>query len=131
MAPGDKVEFGQYSFIFDGVRERQGPNYVSDMARIRVLKNGEAYTEMFPEKRFYKARGNVMTEAAIDAGLFRDLYVAMGESLGEGAWAVRVQHKPFVRWLWLGGLLMTLGGLLAATDPRYRKQARRKAPVAA
>ncbi len=131
MAPGDKVEFGQYSFIFDGVREHQGPNYVSDMARIRVLKNGEAYTEMFPEKRFYKVRGDVMTEAAIDGGLFRDLYVAMGESLGDGAWAVRVQHKPFVRWLWLGGLLMTFGGLLAATDPRYRKQARRKAPVAA
>ena len=131
MAPGDKVDFGRYAFVFDGVREHQGPNYVSDMARIRVLRDGEAYIEMFPEKRFYTARGNVMTEAAIDAGLFRDLYVAMGESLGEGAWAVRVQHKPYVRWIWLGGLLMTLGGLLAATDPRYRKQARRKAPVAA
>ncbi|WP_020681732.1 heme lyase CcmF/NrfE family subunit [Marinobacterium rhizophilum] len=131
MAPGDKVEFGRYAFVFDGVREHQGPNYVSDMARIRVLKDGQAYTEMFPEKRFYKARGNVMTEAAIDAGLFRDLYVAMGESLGDGAWAIRVQHKPYVRWLWLGGLMMTFGGLLAATDPRYRKQARRKAPAAA
>ncbi len=131
MAPGDSIEFGRYTFVYDGVREHQGPNYVSDMARIRVLKDGETYTEMFPEKRFYTARGNVMTEAAIDAGLFRDLYVAMGESLDEGAWAIRVQYKPFIRWIWLGALFMTAGGLLAATDPRYRKQARRKAPLPA
>ncbi len=83
------------------------------------------------KKRFYPARGNVMTEADIDPGFFRDLYVALGEPLENGAWAVRVQYKPFVRWLWLGGLLMTAGGLLAATDPRYRKQARRDAARAA
>ncbi|WP_299184038.1 heme lyase CcmF/NrfE family subunit [uncultured Neptuniibacter sp.] len=129
MAPGDKLSFKQYEFIFDGARKVEGPNYVSDQARLRVLKNGEAYGELYPEKRLYTARGNVMTEAAIDPGLTRDLYVALGEPLSEGAWAVRVQHKPFVRWLWLGGLLMTLGGFLAASDPRYRKQAKRAASV--
>lgn len=125
MAPGDKLSFKQYEFVFDGARKVEGPNYVSDQARLRVLKDGEAYGELFPEKRLYNARGNVMTEAAIDPGLTRDLYVALGEPLEGGAWAVRVQHKPFVRWLWLGGLLMTAGGLLAATDPRYRKQVKR------
>ncbi|MFW1677708.1 heme lyase CcmF/NrfE family subunit [Pontibacter sp. JAM-7] len=130
MAPGDRLEFKQYQFIFDGARHKEGPNYVSDQGVIRVLKNGQAYGALYPEKRLYTARGNVMTEAAIDPGLFRDLYVAMGESLGDGAWAVRVQHKPFVRWLWLGALLMTAGGLLAASDPRYRKQAARRVPAA-
>ena len=126
MAPGDTLTFKQYEFIFDGAREVQGPNYTADQARLRVLKDGEPYGELYPEKRLYTARGNVMTEAAIDPGLTRDLYVALGESLEGGAWAVRVQHKPFVRWLWLGGLLMTFGGLLAATDPRYRKQSKRQ-----
>lgn len=130
MAPGDKLSFKQYEFIFDGARKVEGPNYVSDQARLRVLKDGKAYGELYPEKRLYTARGNVMTEAAIDPGLTRDLYVALGEPLEGGAWAVRVQHKPFVRWLWLGGLLMTLGGLLAATDPRYRKQGKRAAAAA-
>ena len=131
MAPGDTLTFNQYQFVFAGADKVQGPNYTSDMGVIRVLKNGQPYGEMKPEKRLYTARGNVMTEAAIDPGLFRDLYVAMGESLGNGAWAIRIQYKPFVRWLWLGGLLMTFGGLLAATDPRYRKQARREAAKAA
>ncbi|MDF2181383.1 heme lyase CcmF/NrfE family subunit [Neptuniibacter sp. CAU 1671] len=130
MAPGDRLDFKQYQFVFEGARHKEGPNYVSDQGVIRVLKNGEAYGMLYPEKRLYTARGNVMTEAALDPGLFRDLYVAMGESLGEGAWAVRVQHKPFVRWLWLGGLLMTAGGLLAASDPRYRKQAKRRLSAA-
>ena len=131
MAPGDVLNFSEYQFVFDGAGKHEGPNYTSDMGVIRVIHNGEAYGELRPEKRFYPARGNVMTEAAIDPGLFRDLYVALGEPLGNGAWAVRIQHKPFVRWLWLGGLLMTFGGLLAATDPRYRKQARREAARAA
>jgi len=127
MAPGDVLSCSEYQFEFLGAQKKQGPNYSSDMGIIRVSYKGELYGELRPEKRFYPARGNVMTEADIDPGLFRDLYVALGEPLENGAWAVRVQHKPFVRWLWLGGLLMTAGGLLAATDPRYRKQARRDA----
>lgn len=130
MAPGDTLTFKQYEFIFDGVGVVQGPNYKADQAQIRILKDGKAYGVLHPEKRFYKARGNMMTEADIDPGFTRDLYVALGEPLEGGAWAVRIQHKPFVRWLWLGGLLMTLGGLLAATDPRYRKQAKRVAKTA-
>ena len=128
MVPGDQVEFENYTFIFEGVNHVEGPNYQSDAAHIRVLnKKGDVIADMHPEKRFYMARRNMMTESAIDPGLFRDLYVALGEKLGDNdAWAVRIQYKPFVRWLWLGGLLMAIGGVLAATDPRYRKQNRRQ-----
>jgi len=76
---------------------------------------------MHPEKRAYASGGQVMTEAAIDPGFTRDLYVALGEPLGNGAWALRVHVKPFVRWIWAGALLMMLGGLVAATDRRFRK----------
>lgn len=126
MGPGDRLAFKHYEFVFEGARQVQGPNYTSDMGRIVVLKDGEPYSVMYPEKRLYTARGNVMTEAAIDPGLFRDLYVALGEPLENGAWAVRMQYKPFVRWIWLGGLFMTFGGFLAASDRRYRKQAKRE-----
>lgn len=125
MAPGDSEQVGRYTFQFEGIREIQGPNYTSDQGVITVLKDGNPYSVMKPEKRLYTARGNVMTEAAIDPGLFRDLYVALGEPLEGGAWAIRLQFKPYVRWLWLGGLLMTLGGFLAAIDKRYRKLAQR------
>ena len=125
MAPGDSEQVGRYTFQFEGIREIQGPNFTSDQGVITVLKDGKPYTVMKPEKRLYTARGNVMTEAAIDPGLFRDLYVALGEPLEGGAWAIRLQFKPYVRWLWLGGLLMTLGGFLAAIDKRYRKLAQR------
>ncbi|WP_370278261.1 heme lyase CcmF/NrfE family subunit [Pontibacterium sp.] len=126
MAPGDRLAFKHYEFVFEGSQRVTGPNYRSDMGRIVVLKDGEPYSVMNPEKRLYNARGNVMTEAAIDPGLFRDLYVALGEPLEGGAWAVRMQYKPFVRWIWLGGLMMTFGGMLAAADKRYRKQAKRR-----
>jgi cytochrome c-type biogenesis protein CcmF len=130
MTPGDRQAFKHYEFVFDGARQVQGPNYRSDMGRIVVLQDGEVYTTLYPEKRLYNARGNVMTEAAIDPGLFRDLYVALGEPLENGAWAVRMQYKPFVRWIWLGGLLMTFGGLLSASDRRYRQKAKRQQPKA-
>ncbi len=126
MAPGDRITFAQYEFIFDGARKVQGPNYRADQGVIRILEDGEPYTQLLPEKRLYAARGNVMTEAAIDPGFTRDLYVALGEPLEGGAWAVRVQYKPFVRWLWLGGLLMAFGGILAAMDKRYSRQAKRE-----
>lgn len=122
MAPGEKLDFKEYSFVFDGTRPIKGANYRAEQARLRVFKEGKLYGALYPEKRFYNARGNVMTEAAIDPGFTRDLYVALGESLSDGAWAVRIQYKPFVRWLWLGGLLMTIGGILSAIDPRYRRK---------
>ena len=76
---------------------------------------------MTPEKRLYISTGMPMTQVALRPGLFRDLYVAMGEDLGDGTWAMRVQYKPFVRWMWLGGLLMAFGGVLAVYDKRYRR----------
>ncbi len=130
MQPGDTLAFENYTFIFEGARHVEGPNFTSDQGILRVLKNGEPYSVMHPEKRLYTARGNVMTEADIDPGFFGDLYVAMGEPLEGGAWAIRVQYKPFVRWIWLGGLMMTFAGFLSATDKRYRQKSLRKNVIA-
>jgi len=120
MVPGDKIEASGYEFIFDGVRRVPGPNYMADEAVIRVFDEGEYYGTMKPQKRQYNVQRNVMTEADIDAGFFRDLYVAMGEQLDGNAWALRIHYKPYVRWIWLGSILMALGGLIAVTDRRYR-----------
>ncbi|MFT7109317.1 MAG: cytochrome c-type biogenesis protein CcmF [Psychrobacter glaciei] len=120
MVAGDKIEASGYEFIFDGVRKVQGPNYLADEGVIRVFVDGEYYTTMKPQKRHYKVQRNIMTEADIDAGLFRDLFVAMGESLEGDAWGMRIHYKPYVRWLWLGAILMSLGGVLATLDRRYR-----------
>src|SRR5690606_14703951 len=120
LAPGEAVELGGYRFVFEGAQHFEGPNFSSDRGTIRALRNGEEVAVLHPEKRLYKVQNMPMTEAGIDAGFSRDLYVALGEPLEDGAWAVRVHIKPFVRWIWLGGLLMGFGGLLAAADKRYR-----------
>ena len=122
MAPGDSLTFGNYQFVFEGAKGLEGANYVAQQGQIQVTRNGDTVVTLYPEKRRYSTSQMVMTEAAIDPGLFRDLYVALGEPLENGAWAVRVHYKPFVRWLWLGGVMMTLGGFLAVLDKRYRKQ---------
>ena len=103
----------------------KGPNYTAYRGDLVASKDGELVAEMHPEKRIYLVQTMPMTEAAIDAGLTRDLFVALGEDLGNGAWSLRIYHKPFVRWMWLGGLIMAFGGGLAATDRRYRTLARR------
>ncbi|MEH6616305.1 MAG: heme lyase CcmF/NrfE family subunit [Porticoccus sp.] len=128
MEPGDLITLSGYEYHFDGIEMAQGPNYQASRATIRIIKNGQIQAILNPEKRRYHSGGNMMTEAAIDAGLFRDLYVAMGEPLNDGAWAVRIHFKPFVRWIWLGGLLMALGGLLATIDKRYRLRRKVKMP---
>jgi len=121
MSPGDARELAGYDFRFVEVAQVKGPNFIADEARFDVTRNGEAVAVMRPQKRRYLASGQVMTEAAIDAGLFRDLYVAMGEPVGEGgAWAMRLHYKPLVRWMWLGAILMAVGGITAALDKRYR-----------
>ncbi|UHQ21656.1 heme lyase CcmF/NrfE family subunit [Lysobacter sp. 5GHs7-4] len=120
MAPGKTVELGRYAFRFDGVAHRQGPNFEADRGTVTVFENDRLLGVMHPEKRAYASGGQVMTEAAIDPGLSRDLYVALGEPLGDGAWAMRVHIKPFVRWIWAGALLMMLGGFVAAADRRFR-----------
>ncbi len=121
MAPGESYELGGYTFRFDGVTTVQGPNYSASRGSIVILQNGVELTSMDTEKRAYKSSSMPMTEAGIDAGLTRDLFVALGEPLGkDGAWSLRLYHKPFIRWIWFGALMMALGGLLAATDRRYR-----------
>ena len=126
MEIGDTVEVGGYTFRFNGSKKVPGPNYMADMGDIDVLRNGEIIRNMQPEKRVYAASGMAMTEAAIDTGVLRDLYVALGEPLENGAWVVRVYHKPFVDWIWFGCLLMAFGGALAVTDRRYRLAVRKQ-----
>ncbi len=125
LAPGESYQIGDYSFEFEGVASVQGPNYTAYQGTVIAKFEGQPIAELHPQKRTYLVQKMPMTEAAIDAGLFRDLYVALGEDLGKGAWSLRVYHKPFVRWLWLGALIMALGGLLAASDRRYRVLAKR------
>ena len=120
MGPGETATLGGYTFRFDGVERVAGPNYSAMRAAISVTRDGGAPSVMRPEKRIYTASRSPMTEAAIDTGFTRDLYVSLGEPLGDNAWAVRIQHKPFVDWIWGGALLMALGGLLAVCDRRYR-----------
>jgi len=127
LAPGKSLEIGGYQFIFEGIRPLTGPNYEADQGTIKILKDGEEVTRLYPEKRVYQVQNMPMTEAAIAWGLTRDLYVALGESLGQGAWSVRIYYKPFIRWIWLGGLLMALGGLWSVMDKRYRRLAGRAA----
>ncbi len=125
--PGESYELAGFNFKFEGVKQIVGKNYRASNGKLTVSKDGRHIATMEPQKRVYLVQKMPMTEAAIDAGLFRDLFVALGEPLGDkGAWSVRIYHKPFIRWIWLGALIMALGGLLSATDPRYRKLARAK-----
>jgi cytochrome c-type biogenesis protein CcmF len=126
VARGQSIELGRYAFRFDGNERYQGPNYVGDRGTVTVLRDDAPVTVLHPEKRAYASGGQVMTEAAIDPGFSRDLYVAMGESLGGDTWALRVHVKPFVRWIWAGALLMMLGGLVTATDRRFARTEARK-----
>ncbi|MCE9659142.1 MAG: heme lyase CcmF/NrfE family subunit [Burkholderiales bacterium] len=129
MQVGETTTIGDLVFTFRGVREVPGPNYRALQGRIDVTENGKPVVTLHPEKRIYPATQSTMTEADIDAGLTRDLYVSLGEAVEGGAWIVRVYVKPFVDWIWGGCLIMALGGLLAASDRRYR--ARVRSPAAA
>jgi len=128
MEVGDTVAVGGYTFRFDGVREENGPNYTAMVGDIALMKNGKTLRKMNPEKRSYVSSAMPMTEAAIDAGFTRDVYVSLGEAIDkdrpDAAWAVRVYYKPFVDWIWGGCVLMALGGLLAMSDRRYRVRSR-------
>ncbi|MEN4951997.1 heme lyase CcmF/NrfE family subunit [Stenotrophomonas sp. TWI819] len=121
LAPGQSLVVGSYEVRFEGVDHQQGPNYVADRGHLRVLQHDRELALLHPEKRLYASGGQVMTEAGIHARLNGDVYVALGESLGNNAWAVRVHIKPFVRWIWLGALLMALGGFVTAADRRFRR----------
>ncbi len=121
MAPGDVLDMSGYIFKFHGVKKTEGVNYTAQQGFLTVSHNGLEVAKLEPQKRVYRVQTMPMTEAAIDAGLFRDLFVAIGEPLDDnGAWSLRVYYKAFIRWIWLGGVLMALGGLCAACDRRYR-----------
>jgi len=120
MEKGESVEFAGYQFTFANVINSDGANYDAFRGIIEVRTDDKLIASLHPEKRFYRVQRMPMTEAAIDAGITRDIYAAMGEQLPDGAWAVRLYYKPFVRWIWLGALVMAFGGLLAMLDKRYR-----------
>lgn len=134
LAPGESIDVAGYHFTFKGVRQVQGPNYVAAQGEFELFEEGRLLRSMHPEKRNYHSSAMPMTEAAIDAGFLRDVYVSLGEPIDrdqpEGEWAVRVYYKPFVDWIWGGCILMALGGLLAMLDRRYRVKARSTQPAA-
>ena len=128
---GASTVVGGYGFHFAGTRNVPGPNYQALEGRIEVSRDGKVVTVLHPQKRQYLASGQIMTEAGIENGLFRDLYVSLGEPIGQNAWAVRIYIKPFVMWIWGGCFVMALGGLLALSDRRYRLRIRERHHVRA
>ena len=128
LSPGSRVHVEGYGFEWAGVKSVQGPNFTAEQGEVRIYRGDVLLETLFPQKRRYNVRGQVMTEAAIDPGLFRDIYVAMGEPLEGDAWAVRVYYKPFIRWTWLGALFMVFGGVTAISDRRYRMAVRAARP---
>ncbi|NLS13258.1 heme lyase CcmF/NrfE family subunit [Vibrio sp. SM6] len=121
LAPGDNFVIEGYNFHFAGGRDVAGPNYESFIADFEISHSGRYINTLHAEKRFYNTAKSMMTEAAIDRGVTRDLYIAIGERMADNhSWAVRIYYKPFVRWIWAGSLIMVLGGLLAISDKRYR-----------
>ncbi|OQP32453.1 heme lyase CcmF/NrfE family subunit [Pantoea latae] len=122
MKAGDSVDIHRYHFVFRDVHNLQGPNYSGGVGIIDVSRDGKPEAVLHAEKRFYTAARTMMTEAAIDGGFTRDLYAALGEELDNGSWAVRIYYKPFVRWIWFGGVFMAVGGLFCLLDPRYRSR---------
>jgi cytochrome c-type biogenesis protein CcmF len=122
LKPGQSVELQGYSFDFKSTRPVEGPNYDAIEAEVVVSRNGKQVTTLHPQKRTYRVQTMPMTESGIDVKWNRDLFVAMGEDLGAGAWSIRVQYKPMVRYIWIGALIMAIGGMIAITDRRYRRR---------
>ena len=122
LAENQRIEAGPYAFTLQTLQNIAGPNYQATRATITVQKNNQALTTLYPEKRQYLASGMPMTEVALYPGFINDLYVALGEPVDDQSWAIRVYYKPFVRWIWLGALVMALGGLCAMCDRRYRSR---------
>ncbi|ERJ18511.1 Cytochrome c-type biosis protein CcmF [Salinisphaera shabanensis E1L3A] len=122
LAPGESTEMVGYDFTFVGTRHVDGPNFTAEIGDFIVRKDGEQIAELYPAKRRYNAAGQTMTESGIDIGFTRDLYVSLGEPLSGDAWSVRIYHRPFVRWIWAGGFIAALGGLIALSDKRYYRR---------
>jgi len=137
METGERLTLGRYEYSFVDVKTIRGPNYTSEQGHIEIFSNGKKISTLKPEKRRYFSTNDVLTEAAIDSSFWGDRYIALGEFLGKtqagtDAWAIRIHDKPFVNWIWLGALLMALGGFLAIFDKRYRlkKKVAKKVPLA-
>ena len=131
MGPDTTTELAGYSLRMVNIRELQGPNYQATQGQIEVSRDGKVIATLLPAKRIYRVQTNPMTEAAVDSNPLRDIYVSMGEQLPSGEWVVRVQHKPFIVWIWGGCLIMMLGGTLAASDRRYRQRRTQSADLPA
>ena len=129
MAVGESFSQGGYEFTFLGSKGVQGPNYVADRGEVVVSVAGEEVLRLWPEKRRYTASDQVMTEASIDPSITRDIYIAMGDALDDGAWSLRVHIKPFVRWIWFGAIFMCIGAILSITDKRYKRKLAIKTPA--
>ena len=127
MQPGQSVAVAGYDFELRGLRDVTGPNYRAIEGEVDISKDGRFIGQLRPQERTYLVQQSPMTEAGIMADLHRDLFIALGDSLGNGAWSVRIQYKPMIRFIWLGCLVMALGGIIAASDRRYRLRARRRA----
>ena len=121
LSPGEGVDLGRYHFQFDGTEHLSGPNFEAERATFQVFREGEFMRELHPEKRVYVASMSPSTEMAIDAGFTRDLFITLGEERESGAWSMSIYIKPLVRWVWLGAILMALGGVVAVLDKRYRR----------
>jgi len=120
LKPGDSVTLEGYDFLFKSTKQVQGPNYNAVESEVLITRDGKEVATLHPQKRVYRVQKSPMTESGIEVDWNRDLFVAMGDDLGAGAWSVRVQYKPMVRFIWLGALVMALGGLIAISDRRYR-----------
>jgi len=122
MSQNERINVSGYDIEFAGIKHVEGPNYSAEQGQLNVYKDGDFVALLKPERREYRVQTMGMTEAGIDPGLFRDVYVALGDPLQGGAWAIRVHYKPFVRWIWLGAIFMSIGGVLAMLDKRYRRR---------
>jgi cytochrome c-type biogenesis protein CcmF len=120
LQPGQSVQMQDYTFHFDSTKHITGPNYDAEQAHFRITRGDELVAELAPQKRVYRVRTMPMTEAGIEVDWNRDLFVAMGEDLGNNTWSMRLQYKPMVRFIWFGALVMMIGGFIAITDRRYR-----------
>ncbi|MGE4231682.1 MAG: heme lyase CcmF/NrfE family subunit [Dongiaceae bacterium] len=123
LAVGEAANVGGYDFRLTSLKDVQGPNFIAVEGEVVVSRDGEPVATLHPQKRLYNSGGNPMTEAGIEVGAARDLFAALGEDLGQGRWSLRLQYKPLIRYIWLGALLIALGGGIAALDRRYRRSA--------
>jgi len=122
LAVGESGRVGEFEYRLEGLQTVEGPNYDALRAKVQVFEHGEPVGILFPEKRNYWVQRQMMTEAGIDMQWSRDVFAALGEDLGAGRWSVRAQVRPLINYVWFAAFLMAVGGVIAATDRRYRRR---------